>query len=397
VTGDRPPFGPDGFDGSDDRASDGSVEGHLAGGSRWGSAPERPVGRGLWGRDLAAGAPADAAVDETDALLDRLGARRPHPDDLDHPAVAVLALLATEVDLPAVPADALRAELFARGAWPLVPSGSAPSSFLPETEVLDLRALPADRTAPVGGPAWLPGEPSPFPQPGLRTAFADAARVPAPRQVRVRLVALAACAVVGLYGLVVGVTGAWSPWHAGTIIAGTDEGTQIQEELRGAIQLVKADDLGRGTAALKDAYQRAKAANLTPEQRALVDRLLRDVSAALTDRGVVLPAELRPGAIGVRPQELPVVPPGGPAAVPVATPTGDVPDARQTSSAPATSDAPSEPVAEPSSPTTTSAAVVPEPSTTSTSAPVPSSSSTTKHRPSDKGHSRTSKTRTRSD
>ena len=41
MTDDRTPY-----DGGFDDASDGSVEGHLAG-SRWGRAPERPAGRGL--------------------------------------------------------------------------------------------------------------------------------------------------------------------------------------------------------------------------------------------------------------------------------------------------------------------------------------------------------------
>ena len=41
----------------------------------------------------------------TDALLDRVGARAPTPDDLDDPVVAALALMAAEIDLDAVPVE----------------------------------------------------------------------------------------------------------------------------------------------------------------------------------------------------------------------------------------------------------------------------------------------------
>ncbi len=47
----------------------------------------------------------------TDALLDRVGARAPTPDDLDDPLVAALALMAAEIDLDAVPVETTRAAL----------------------------------------------------------------------------------------------------------------------------------------------------------------------------------------------------------------------------------------------------------------------------------------------
>ena len=386
MTDDRRPFGAP-FDPED---ADGSVEGHL-GGSRWGTAPERSAARGLWERDLRTGPVEADVLAETDALLDRLSARRPTPEDLDDPAVGVLAVLAAEVDMFPVPPDALRAELFDRGVWPLVPSGTAPAAFLPETEVLDLRAVRAEREALAGGPAWRPEEPA-FPQPGLRAAFADAARVPAPRQVRVKLLAVAAAAVVGLYGLAVGVTGAWSPWHAGTIIAGVDEGTQIQEDLRGAIQLVRDNDLTRGKAVLEDAYARAQEANLTPEQKILVDKLLKDVSTALTAKGVFLPVDLQPGRIGVLPSK-PVVTPVGPSGAPTTAPTTGATPSGSPTSVPAdpTSGATittSEP--EPS----TTRPTQPEPSTTKpTQTPEPTTTKPGNGTKPPKGKSPTSKTR----
>jgi len=47
----------------------------------------------------------------TDALLDRVGARAPTPDDLDDPLVAALALMAAEIDLDPVPVEDTRAAL----------------------------------------------------------------------------------------------------------------------------------------------------------------------------------------------------------------------------------------------------------------------------------------------
>lgn len=81
----------------------------------------------------------------TDALLDRLGARVPSPDDLDDPVVAALALMAAEIDLDAVPLDATRAALSARSgpSPPVHEQGSA-------GPVLDLR----DATLGAAATAW---------------------------------------------------------------------------------------------------------------------------------------------------------------------------------------------------------------------------------------------------
>jgi hypothetical protein len=49
------------------------------------------------------------ALQATDALLDRVGARVPTPEDLDDPLVAALALMAAEIDLDAVPVEVTRA------------------------------------------------------------------------------------------------------------------------------------------------------------------------------------------------------------------------------------------------------------------------------------------------
>jgi hypothetical protein len=68
------------------------------------------------------------ALQETDALLDRMGARAPFPEDLDDPVVASLALMAAQVDVDAVPIERTRAaveqampEVWADDRGPAVP------------------------------------------------------------------------------------------------------------------------------------------------------------------------------------------------------------------------------------------------------------------------------------
>ena len=73
----------------------------------------------------------------TDALLDRVGARAPTPDDLDDPLIAALALMAAEIDLDAPPVEGTRAAL-ARA----VPELDAPDEPMPDQAtglVIDLR------------------------------------------------------------------------------------------------------------------------------------------------------------------------------------------------------------------------------------------------------------------
>ncbi len=90
----------------------------------------------------------------TDALLDRLGARAPTPDDLDDPLVAALALMAAEIDLDAVPADRTRTAL-ARALPDAAPIAPRAPDVPPHDEqtglVLDLR------------------DGAPRPRPGLRS------------------------------------------------------------------------------------------------------------------------------------------------------------------------------------------------------------------------------------
>jgi hypothetical protein len=78
----------------------------------------------------------------TDALLDRLGARAPTPDDLDDPLVAALALMAAEIDLDAVPAENTRTAL-ARALPEAAPTAHQAPDVPPHDEqtglVLDLR------------------------------------------------------------------------------------------------------------------------------------------------------------------------------------------------------------------------------------------------------------------
>ncbi|HYY11452.1 MAG TPA: hypothetical protein VE781_10965 [Kineosporiaceae bacterium] len=85
---------------------------------------------------------ADDELLATDALLDRVGARAPTPDDLDDPLVAALALMAAEIDLDAVPVESTRAALgrvrpLRAGVEPARPA--APPADEGTGRVLDLR------------------------------------------------------------------------------------------------------------------------------------------------------------------------------------------------------------------------------------------------------------------
>ncbi|WP_088320826.1 hypothetical protein [Kineosporia sp. R_H_3] len=346
-----------------------------------------------------------AAVAATDVLLDRLAARRPLAEDLDDPAAAVLALLAAEVDLNPVPEDALRRELFDLGVWPLVPSGTPPTSFLPPTEVLDLRPAwredpaPARGPAgePVGGPAWRSDRPGAG-LPGIPAARRGEADVPRPLRVRVRLLAVAATVVVGLCGVSAAVTGAWNPVRGGSIIAGTDEGSQIEDVVLAGLDLVDSNDLSAAEARLEDAHRRARNADLTSAQRKKVDAALRKLATALVEAGFPVPPQLLPDVIATAPA-------APDEAAPSAVPTTDVPSAR-TSSTTATSE-PSEveesTTTDPPAPTQdeeTSSSTTPRPSSTSasrTTEPETSSTSSTRTTgpPSDKGGPTRTKTKTK--
>lgn len=354
-----------------------------------------------------------AAVTATDVLLDRLAARRPLAEDLDDPAAAVLALLAAEVDLHPVPEDALRRELFDLGVWPLVPSGTPPASFLPPTEVLDLRPAWRDETAPAtspaggpawepaGGPAWRSDQPGTGPGaglPGIPAARRGEADVPRPRQVRVRLLAVAATVVVGLWGVSAAVTGVWNPVRGGSIIAGTDEGSQIEDVVLAGLDLVDSNDLSAAETRLEDAHRRAEDADLTAAQRKKVDAALRKLAAALVEAGFPVPPDLLPGVIATAPAV-----PGE--ASPSVVPTTDVPSAK---TAPATATADPSLVdettaTEPAAPTqddetASSTTTPPVPTSTSrTREPETSSTSSTRStgRPSDKGSSTRTKTKTK--
>jgi hypothetical protein len=86
----------------------------------------------------------------TDALLDRVGARTPTPDDLDDPLIAALALMAAEIDLDAPAVEVTRAAL-ADTLPDLGAPGAGPSAGLERDEstglVIDLRDSAVGRTA----------------------------------------------------------------------------------------------------------------------------------------------------------------------------------------------------------------------------------------------------------
>lgn len=89
------------------------------------------------------------ALRSTDALLDRIGSRAPTPEDLDDPLVAALALMAAEIDLDAVPVEAVRAavdhDLADLHPGDALRAGGQPDALVDERTglVLDLRDVPA--------------------------------------------------------------------------------------------------------------------------------------------------------------------------------------------------------------------------------------------------------------
>ncbi len=336
---------------------------------------------------------------ETDTLLDRLGGRRPSVEDLDDLAIAALALLAAEVDLPEVSRDALRRELVERGVWPPVPV--AGSADLPETQVLDARspgesagpAVPGTGGTGEGGPERSPGRDRAvdrlFPGPGRPVEpgrHREAARPP--RQVHVRVLTVAACAAVGLYGVGALVTGAWNPVRAGSIIAGTDDATRIEHLLTEGLTLVSSNEVQAGQANLERAWSMTRTADLSPQQQATIDQLLHDLSTALTRKNVPLPRELQPGAIASRRPPGPIasqppgeVPTSAAAQVPAATTTAPVAPTASASTTDAegdgspTSGTTAEP--EPSATTSTTSS----PSASTSTSPMPGKSPTTKSKP----------------
>jgi hypothetical protein len=65
------------------------------------------------------------ALAASDALLDRIGARAPTPEDLDDPIVAALALIAAEIDLDAVPVESTKARAALERVLPQLRSQSS--------------------------------------------------------------------------------------------------------------------------------------------------------------------------------------------------------------------------------------------------------------------------------
>jgi hypothetical protein len=84
----------------------------------------------------------------TDALLDRVGARAPTPDDLDDPLVAALALMAAEIDLDPAPVEDTRAALARVLPDPAPTAKDAPLAGERSGVVIDLRDV--DPLQPAG-------------------------------------------------------------------------------------------------------------------------------------------------------------------------------------------------------------------------------------------------------
>lgn len=316
--------------------------------------------RGGWGEDPAGTWGADAAdlvaLAETDALLDRLAARRPTAADLDDSAAAVLALLAADVDVAPAGPDRLRRELEARGVWP---PAAAPAP--------DLTLLPSvPGRAPKGGPAWASGRPAVAAVPHRTGAV-----VP-PRRVRLRGLAVAASAAVVLYGAGAAATGSWAPWSpsAGTSdqLAGPGDAEKLRAVLTAGLASARDDDVKGAERRLRQAAGMLDEADLTPGQQAQVEQLIAQLAKALEDQGVAVEA-------GVLPADLPApVATDLPGGVTTDEPTtGDDPvapspaasdpgrgSARPTDAGPPTSPAPGQsttdpagvPTSEPAAPTT---------------------------------------------
>lgn len=120
------------------------------------------------------------ALRSTDALLDRIGARAPAPEDLDDRVVAALALMAAQIDLDAVPVESTKAALerilpelrthSSATRWSSQPGTSEVGSNDDEHLALNLRDLDRDaelvgvsgayRARVTAGPSWLAEEDS---------------------------------------------------------------------------------------------------------------------------------------------------------------------------------------------------------------------------------------------
>jgi hypothetical protein len=182
----------------------------------------------------------------TDALLDRVGARAPTPDDLDDPLIAALALMAAEIDLDAPPLDDTRAAL--AQADPEFQLSRPASEGPPHDEatglVIDLRDSASSRSLDrdqVRRPQRRPRQPERVAPPAAMAPPRSLPRMPAPgapggpraprapRERRMRPL-LAVAVAVGAIVLGSGVSAALT---GGRSVNPLDGVQQVVAELRG--------------------------------------------------------------------------------------------------------------------------------------------------------------------
>jgi hypothetical protein len=258
--------------------------------------------------------PADELL-ATDALLDRLGARAPTPDDLDDPLIAALALMAAEVDRDAPPLEDTRAAL--ERAVPELDGAPAPSASegLPHDEssppVIDLRDSAARRTAGRGD-VRRPQRPRHPERTGPPVAMAPPRSLPrmpppggpggsrAPRGRRERkmrpmvAVAVAIAAIVLGSGVSAAVTGGRSvnPLDGiQQVVAGLTHGrtqdqlaayTQARKHLTAAQAAARENDLSKADAEL-DRITPALLRRLTDDDRAGITKGINQLRAQVGD------------------------------------------------------------------------------------------------------------------
>jgi len=235
----------------------------------------------------------------TDALLDRIGARAPTPDDLDDPLIAALALMAAEIDLDAVPLEKTQAGL-ARAVPEVAPPAGTPARANGEStgQVIDLRDSAARRGPQrdeVRRPQRAPRDPERQPErAGPPVAMAPPRSLPrmpppahgpagsrAPRGRRERTMRPMVAVAVAVAAIVLG-SGASAALTGGRSVNPLDGIQQVVAQLthgRTQDQLAAYEDVTRRL----DAAQKAADAGEYDTARAELAKVTKPVLRRLTD------------------------------------------------------------------------------------------------------------------
>ncbi len=190
------------------------------------SGPQDRDDVGVW---PPAGSPVDLELlQETDALLDRLGARTPTPDDLDDPIAAALAVFAAGIDLDPVPVARTRRALSADGGLLAAPHPSPPAAAALAVDRELPTLLPAVAHGPTGSGADPTGHAAAVDARGFDGSGGEAGEVPASLSLRLLpLLAVTGSAVLLSMGAAAAVSGGQSvnPAQVVRFVVGQVQGT----------------------------------------------------------------------------------------------------------------------------------------------------------------------------